>query len=114
MLSSVNLGRLRLDTVLHSLEVLEAIGILTQAPGHDTTELLLSDNVLELAGNEVGGVPGPEEVVLLVEVVLTAELLVGLAVLFGLAPRFGDGDALASAIVGETASLTEVITGTTK
>jgi hypothetical protein len=66
--------------------VLEPIGILTQAPGHNTTKLLLSDDVLELAGNEVRGIPGPEEVVLLVKVVLTTGLLVGLTVLLGLAP----------------------------
>lgn len=77
---------MRLKTLLHSLQVLKLVGILSQAPSHDTTQLLLRDDFLELAGNELGGIPGPEEVVLAVKVVLTTSLLVGLAILLGFAP----------------------------
>lgn len=79
-------GRLRLETLLHSFQVLKLIGILTQAPSHDTTKLLLRDDFLELAGNQLGGIPCPEEAVLAVEVVLTTALVVGLAILLGLTP----------------------------
>lgn len=77
---------MRLETLLHSLQVLELVGILAQAPSHDTTKLLLRDNFLELAGNQLGCIPGPEEIIIAVKVVLTTTLLVGLAVLLGFAP----------------------------
>lgn len=77
---------MRLKTLLHSLQVLKLVGILSQTPSHDTTELLLRDDFLELAGNKLRGIPGPEEVVLAVKVVLTTSLRVGLAILLGFAP----------------------------
>lgn len=79
-------SRLRLESLLHGLEVSKLVGIFTQAPSHDATELLLGNDLLELAGNQRGGIPSPEDVVLLIEVVLATSLLVSLAVLFGLAP----------------------------
>lgn len=75
-----------LKALLHSLQVLKLVGILSQAPGHDTTKLFLRDDFLELAGNKFRGVPGPEEVVLAVEVVLATSLIVGLAILLGFTP----------------------------
>lgn len=81
-----SLGGVRLKTLLHSLQVLKIVGILTQAPSHDTTKVLLRNNFRELAGNHRGGIPGPENVVIAVEVVLTTAHLVGLAVLLSFAP----------------------------
>jgi hypothetical protein len=112
-LGCLRLSRLRLETILHGIQVSELVGILTQAPSHDTTEILLRNNFLELAGNQFRGIPGPENVVLLVKVVLAAGLVIGLAIFLSLAPRINDGDALAGTIVRETASLAEVIAGTT-
>lgn len=112
--SSVCLLLLGLNSVLHGFEMFELVGVLTQAPGHDTSELLLSHNLLELACNHFRGVPGPEDVVLLVKVVLAAALVVGLAVLLGLAPRIDDRDSLASTVVGQATCLAEIITGTTR
>lgn len=103
---------LRLDTLLHGIQVGKFIGILAQAPSHDTAKLLLRDNILELAGNQVRGIPSPEDVVLLVEVVLAAVLLVGLTILLSLAPRIDDGNTLAGAVIRKAASLAEVITST--
>lgn len=112
-LGCLGLSRLRLDTLLHSIQVFELIGILAQAPSHDTAELLGFDNVLELAGNQGRGIPCPEDVVLLVEVVLAAGLFICLAILLGLAPRVDDRDTLAGAVVRKTASLAEVVTSAT-
>ena len=90
----------------------ELVGILTQAPSHDTAELFLRNNVLELAGDHVRSIPSPEDVVLLVKVVLTAGLFVGLAILLCLAPRVDDGDTLAGTVIREATSLAEVVTRT--
>ena len=86
-------------------------GIFAQTPSHDTAQLLRLNNLRELATDDLGRVPGPEDVDLGVEVVVPAGFLVGLAVLLGAAPRVGDRDAMAGAVVGETACLAEVWTG---
>lgn len=112
LLSTIDilLGSL-LDPILHSIKVGELVRILTQTPSHNTTDFLSLHNVGELLGDQLGGVPGPEEVSLLVPVVLAASFLIGLPVLFGAAPGVSDRDALAGAIVREAASLAEVVTG---
>lgn len=89
----------------------ELVRVLTQAPRHDTTKLLRRNNIRELARNQRGRVPRPEDVDLLVPVVLAAGLVVRLAVLLGAAPGVCDGDALAGAVVGEAACLAEVVSG---
>lgn len=104
----------RLKSLLHGLEVLKLVGILAQAPSHDSSKLLLGDNILELARNHSGSVPGPEDVGVFVEVVLATTLLVGLAVLLGLAPGVGNRETFTCAVVRQAASLAEVITGATR
>lgn len=91
---------MRCKALLHGLQVLKIVSVLTQAPSHDTAKLLLRDNFLELAVNHFRGVPSPEEVVFTVEIVLAAALGIGLAVLLGLAPRVDDGEPLAGTVVG--------------
>jgi hypothetical protein len=94
--------------------MLKLVGILAQTPSHDTTKVLSVNNITELAGNEVGSIPSPEKVDLAIPVVLATELVIGLSVLLGAAPRVRDGDALASTVVREAASLAEGIVGTTR
>lgn len=93
------------------MQMRKLIGILTQRPRHNTTQILRRHNIRELARDEVGRIPGPEEIGLLVPVVLTTLLRVRLAVLFGAAPRVRDGDALARAVVGLAACHAEVVAG---
>lgn len=113
MLYPLVLLRVSLESLLHGAKVFKLVGILTQAPGHDSSELPLGNNLLELAGNHGGSIPGPEDVGILVKVVLATTLLIGLSVLLGLAPGVGNRDTLAGTVVGQAASLAEVITGAT-
>lgn len=66
--------------------MLKAQSILSQTPGHDTPDLLLVDDIRELALDELWGLPRPEDVSLVVKVVLTTGFLVRLAVLLSTAP----------------------------
>lgn len=103
------LGSSSLDAILHSLEMSKLVSVLTKTPRHNTTEVLLLDNIVELAGNDLRGIPGPEEVSLSVPVVLATKLVIGLAVFLRTAPRVSDGDALAFTVVRETSGLAEVV-----
>lgn len=94
-----------LHSLLHSMQMLPLQCILSQAPGHDTAQLLGIHDVLELALDERGRVPGPEQVHLLVEVVLASGILVSHAVLLGTTPGVDQRDTLAGAVVGLTAGL---------
>jgi hypothetical protein len=99
------------NTLLHRLQMLPVESILTQTPGHDTTQLLRRHDILELAIDQRRGIPGPEEIDRAVPVVLTSSLLVRLAVLERAAPGISHGDALALAVVGETTCLAEIVAG---
>jgi hypothetical protein len=92
--------------------MLPAQAVLTQTPCHHSAQFLGIYNFFEFASNQLRGVPSPEKTGLLVPVVLPARLLVRLAALDSATPRVDDRDALALAIVGETASLAEVVART--
>lgn len=94
--------------------MIKAQGILSQTPGHDTPGLLLVDNILELAGDDLWSVPRPEEPSLVVKVVLTTGFLVSLAVLLSTTPGVNRRYALAGTIVRETATLAMGIGFSTK
>lgn len=89
LLLSRLLGSL-LNPLLHGIQMRKLPSILTQTPGHNTAQLLRLHDVRVLAQNEVGRVPGPEEIRLAVPVVLAAGFLVCLAILLGAAPGVGD------------------------
>jgi hypothetical protein len=89
------------------------ISVLAQRPRHNTAQILSLHDIRELASDQVRSIPRPEEVSLLVPVVLATLLVIGLSVLGGTAPGVGDGDALASTVVGLTASLAEVVASAT-
>ena len=82
------------------------IAILTQRPSHDTADLPGGHDLSELAADEVGSIPGPEDIVGGVVVVFAAltsvELLVGL----GCLPASGDGEAVALTVQGVAAGAT--------
>jgi hypothetical protein len=69
-----------LELIAHSLDVTPIIAIFTKTPRHDAAEFILAYNVVEFAGDQGGGIPGPEELVGGVEIVLTACGLVSDAV----------------------------------
>lgn len=75
-----------LHTLLHGLNMRKIQRVLTQTPRHNTPDLLLIHNVLELALDHLRSVPRPEKVLLAVEIVLPAGLFVQLPVLVGAAP----------------------------
>lgn len=66
-----------LQLLRHLMYMAIVEAIFAQAPCHHAAELMLGDYVVELAGDQLGSVPGPEELVGFVEVVLAASLVVG-------------------------------------
>lgn len=72
------------DALLHGLEVAPVMAVLSQTPGHDTTQTLGFDNFSKLAGNERRGVPGPVDLGGGVPVPLAAFVVVCLAVVHGI------------------------------
>ena len=79
--------------------------VLAQTPSHHASDLLLIHDVGELALDQLGRLPRPEDVHLVVEVVLAAGFLVLVAVLLGPAPRVDRRRPFAGAVVREAASL---------
>lgn len=80
----------RINTLLHSIQMRKLVGILAQTPSHNTTKVLRLNNVLELASNQRGSIPGPEDIDIGVPVVLATRLLVSCTVGLGPAPGVGD------------------------
>lgn len=75
-----------LHTLLHGLNMRKIQRVLSQTPRHNTTDLLLIHDVLELAVDYLGRVPRPEEALFVVKVVLPAGLLIQLPILVSAAP----------------------------
>lgn len=79
--------------------------VLPETPRHHASDLFLIHDVGELALDQLGRLPRPEELRLVVEVVLAAGFLVLPAVLLGPAPRVDRRRPFAGAVVRQTASL---------
>lgn len=60
--------------------------ILTQTPGHHTTQLLGINDILELLRNQIRRVPRPEDIDIRVPVVLAAGFLIGFPILLCTTP----------------------------
>lgn len=85
------------------------VRVFTQAPGHDTTEAQRLHNLFEFPRNQLGGIPGPEELGLGIPIILATSLFIGLAFSLGFAPRVNGRDTAAGAVVRQAPSRAELI-----